>query len=337
MPLPLLIPVILGGASLAAAAFGIKKGVDAKSDFDSAENWNTKARDLYDKANSNLESARDEAQTTLKSLGESKFEIYKNSVIPFAECFSKIKNIEFNNRDFLKESKINSITIDDAREIRQAALEMEEVIGGGIAALGTGGLIGLATYGGVGLFGSASTGTAISTLGGVTATNATLAWLGGGSLGVGGLGMAGGTMVLGGIVAGPVLAVGGIMLASKAEAAKYDAYTNYDKSEVAAEQMQNATVATKGIQRRFEEINVVLNLLNDRLKPLLRSFEDLVRSSENYSTYSEKDKKGVFMVSSIAKTLKNIMETPLIDEKGALTADSEKAIEVAKEALASIK
>ncbi len=42
--------------------------------------------------------------------------------------------------------------------------------------------------------------------------------------------MALGTAVLGGIVAGPVLAVGGMMMASKAEEAKYSAYENYDKA-----------------------------------------------------------------------------------------------------------
>ena len=57
--------------------------------------------------------------------------------------------------------------------------------------------------------GAASTGTAISSLAGVAATNATLAAIGGGSLATGGLGMAGGTAILGAAVAGPVLAIAG--------------------------------------------------------------------------------------------------------------------------------
>ena len=44
--------------------------------------------------------------------------------------------------------------------------------------------------------GAASTGTLISTLSGAAASNATLAWLGGGSLAAGGGGIAAGTMVL---------------------------------------------------------------------------------------------------------------------------------------------
>ena len=68
------------------------------------------------------------------------------------------------------------------------------------------------TLGGTAVLGTASTGTAIASLSGAAATNATLAFLGGGSLAAGGLGVAGGTMVLGGLVAGPALAVFGLYL-----------------------------------------------------------------------------------------------------------------------------
>ena len=57
----------------------------------------------------------------------------------------------------------------------------------------------------VSIIGSASTGTAIAGLSGVAATNATLAWFGGGAIAAGGSGMAGGMMVLGGIIAEPII------------------------------------------------------------------------------------------------------------------------------------
>ena len=57
--------------------------------------------------------------------------------------------------------------------------------------------------------GTASTGTAISTLSGAAATKATLAWLGGGAIAAGGLGIAGGAVVLG------VVGVGGAYGAKK--------------------------------------------------------------------------------------------------------------------------
>ncbi|MDD2478675.1 MAG: hypothetical protein PHS31_02140, partial [Victivallaceae bacterium] len=49
-------------------------------------------------------------------------------------------------------------------------------------------------------FATCGTGTAIASLHGAVATNATMAWLGGGTIASGGFGIVGGTVVLGGIV-----------------------------------------------------------------------------------------------------------------------------------------
>ena len=79
----------------------------------------------------------------------------------------------------------------------------------------------LAAYTAVGTLGTASTGAAIGGLSGVAASNATLAWFGGGALAAGGGGMALGTAVLGGVVALP-LAFAGAELANKHFSDKLD-------------------------------------------------------------------------------------------------------------------
>ncbi len=79
-------------------------------------------------------------------------------------------------------------------------------VGVAVVALGPTAAMGIATT-----FGVASTGTAISALSGAAATNAALAWLGGGALAVGGGGMAAGNAFL--ALAGPVgLAIAGVAL-----------------------------------------------------------------------------------------------------------------------------
>jgi hypothetical protein len=79
----------------------------------------------------------------------------------------------------------------------------------GVLSVGFGGIVGgsmaLGAWALVSAIGTASTGTAIGTLSGVAATNATLAWFGGGALAAGGAGMSGGMLVLGGIVAAPII------------------------------------------------------------------------------------------------------------------------------------
>lgn len=98
---------------------------------------------------------------------------------------------------------------------------------GSAAGAAAGGAAAAATYSAVASLATASTGTAIATLSGIAAQNATLAWLGGGSLAVGGAGIAGGTAVLTGIVAVPaiglaaiaILAGGGRILAQQEQVA----------------------------------------------------------------------------------------------------------------------
>ncbi|CAG0924267.1 unnamed protein product, partial [Notodromas monacha] len=101
------------------------------------------------------------------------------------------------------------LLIDELKEMESMVLNSLKLEAGLLAGTTGGALAGFGAYSSVGLLASASTGTAISGLSGVAATNATLAWLGGGSLASGGFGMAGGMIALGGIVAGPALAIGG--------------------------------------------------------------------------------------------------------------------------------
>lgn len=81
-----------------------------------------------------------------------------------------------------------------------AALEL-------VTASGAGALTSAGAWAAVSAFGVASTGTAIGGLSGAAASNAALAWFGGGSLATGGGGMALGSVVIGGLVILPLIGV----------------------------------------------------------------------------------------------------------------------------------
>lgn len=89
-------------------------------------------------------------------------------------------------------------------EVEKFNAEMNTALRVGVGSI-AGGSLAVGAWSLVAAFGSASTGAAISGLSGVAATNATLAWFGGGALTAGGAGMAGGMTVLGGIVAVPLV------------------------------------------------------------------------------------------------------------------------------------
>ena len=330
MPLPFLIV----GAGI-TALYGAKKGYDAYDDNSTASNWNEKAKRIYDESTEELTESKESANNKLEKLGKLKMSIYEDSLGDFVEVFSQIKNIDF--EDNIDIGMNVNIDYSSMLKIKDSVVEMKEILGGGLAALGGGAAAGFGAFGGVGMLATASTGTAIGGLSGVAATNATLAWLGGGSLATGGMGMAGGMAVLGGVVAGPVLAIGGAIMAAKAEKAKHNAYANFDKAKAAAEQMEIARVVLEGITHRVEEFNIVLESINEIFEEHIEKMEDIVDTSNDYSTYAIKDKEIVMMTASIAQTIKNICDAPIIDEDGKITKKSKRVLKKANKFLTKLE
>ncbi len=326
------IPIILGGIALAAAAgYGAKKGYDAIGDKKIADNINNEAKNIFDNARNELTKLKEETNIDLKKLGNLKMSIYQETLVDFIEIFSEIKNIDFeNNLDIGTDLNIDYGTI---LRIKDSVIEIKEMVGGGLAALGSGAAAGFGAFGAVGMLASASTGTAISGLSGIAATNATLAWLGGGALSVGGMGIAGGTAVLGGIVAAPVLAVGGFILATKAEEAKNNAYANLEKARAEVAQMNIAKISLRDLRANVQFTELVLYSLNNIFNTHIGKMESIVDFSNDYSKYSIENKKIIMTTASIAQTIKNICDTPIIDEDGNVTRKIKRVLEKANKFL----
>jgi hypothetical protein len=66
------IPFIIAGVAVAAAAYGAKKGLDAKENFDDAKYYNNKAKRIYDEAQTNLNSSREQTNLQMETLGRPK-------------------------------------------------------------------------------------------------------------------------------------------------------------------------------------------------------------------------------------------------------------------------
>ena len=321
MPLPLLlaIPALFG-----LAGIGVKKGFDAKSDFDEAKKLNKKAKKTYDDAKYTLKINKRITNEKLKELGSLKFNLYNNELSKFVELFSQIKYLELENNIVIDKNK--NITSFDLLSIKKSVVKFHEIAGGGIASLGAGGLASFGALGGVGALASASTGTAIASLSGVAATNATLAWLGGGALAAGGYGMAGGVIMLGGIAIAPLLAVGGWVLSSKAEKAKDEAVMNLKKANSAVEEINIIIVVLSGINNRVHEIINILNKLLNILKSMLIGVETLIHKSNDYRSYNQNEKELIVATATFAKTIKNICDTPILDKDGKVTKESKKIL-----------
>ena len=175
----------------------------------------------------------------------------------------------------------------------------------------------------VGTFAAASTGTAISSLSGAAASNAILAWLGGGSLAAGGGGMAAGAVVLTGITvgatAGVTLLATGILVSTHYAKKLTDAKTYQKDVALAVASLENAWLVMDGIVRRVDELAAVTNELWQRLTPLLDRLEELVPVFDP----ADVSHAGLFnQCGLLVKTMVELAQVPLFGDDGELTDES---------------
>ena len=332
MPLPL-IPVLLGGASALAAAHGVKKGVDAKKDMDLAKSINKDAQNLAESAEAKITESKEKTTKEIEALGVQKINTLSGTVNDFISTFEKIKNVQFTDSKGLDELKHFNPQSPEFLELKRVSMEAKEIAVNGIGAIGGGALLAYGTYnvvmGGLGgLLVTATTGTALTSLSGAAATNATLAWLGGGALSAGGLGMAGGMAVLGGIVAGPALALGGTLFAKKAEKAYWDAKSNLEEAEKFAEQARCIESVLKAISKRAEQLRKLLEDLDEIFSELNADMRSIVRNSgTDWNGYREADKRQIYKCVQMAQVVKMILDTSLLTEDGQLQEESQKSLE----------
>lgn len=288
------IPFFLAAGAAIAGVTGIFKGGQAISNNNKAKEYIEDAQRKYDRAKSALDEQRNITSADLEVLGKTKLNAWSNDIGQFVEYFKKFKNVDINGNVNLNEKlKLQIDNTGNFKNMEVASLKATEVVKAGVTSLGAGALAGIASYGGAMMFASASTGTAIATLSGAAATNATLAWFGGGSLAAGGLGMAGGTAVLGGIVAGPVLAVAGFIMAAKSEENLANAKKTYSEAKLAAEKMDTMTDFMSKVSAISENYNNFIIEFSARFAPVLSNLKNIysISKSEQENTLLNKIKK----------------------------------------------
>ena len=318
------IPFLIAGAALVAGGLGAVGVAVTKETMDEAKEVANDGKYIVRKAEEKRDSAREKADKAINSLGEKKLDILGNSINVFVDNFKKLKNVNFHDSVGLEELKDFTPDSSSLGELQRASFSAAQIGGSMAAGLTGGGVAALGAYGAVGLLATASTGTAISTLSGVAATNATLAWLGGGSLAAGGLGMAGGMAVLGGAVLGPALLIGSFVAYTKAEKALNEAKSYRAKARQFEAECENVCSLCKAVAERAGQIKGVLVKLD---KLLVNGNEHMVniieKAGTDWNSYSEHDKKIIAGVAMTAKTLKVILDTPLMYEDGSLSQESE--------------
>jgi hypothetical protein len=307
-----MIPIILGAIALGSAAMGVAKSVEGYDNMNEAQEIAEDAQERYKYSVSVLEEVWEDTNNLGVQYGELQMYLRQNTVGRFVKLVNRLKRkISIQDLKFLE--GFEGISIPEIEAYQAEVLTAENYVKGfeGAAARGfatSRDATSLATSKGV-----AGTGTAISGLSGAAATNATLAWLGGGSLATGGGGMALGSLVLGGITIGPALAIGGFMIAGQGEKALTKAWEYKAKVSEAIAQILEGIDFLELLQKRIIELENILNKLEEKAD---LSMEKLERVIANFNP--QKDAHKFQEAALLIKAIMEIIKTPVLNSQGHL-------------------
>lgn len=265
MPIPVLVWV---GVVILTGGGGVGLLVSAKKRVDRARARYEARRKDYDRHEAACRTQQSDVDREVQELGKLKLAATQT----LAKAAEAIRKAKVKDRQFGDRVDISEETL---LKWQDAGVKATEVMLGVGGALTSGALTAAGVYGLVGLLGAASTGTAIASLSGVAATNATLAWLGGGALAAGGGGMAAGTAVLGGVVVGPALLVSGFFAQAKASKVETEVESHLKEMAVAEAKMHLHQAYLDAVRSRAAEIFRAVGGVKDALDAALATSEDI--------------------------------------------------------------
>lgn len=327
-------PFSLTALALLAGGTGVVKGGKAISDNNIAKELNEKAQSIVKQAESELEYSKRFSQISLEQLGKIKVEILEVCVKNFLEVFNQIKHIDFEHDGNLSNLSLANFDVADFSMLKQEVSFLASS-GLGVAGGATGGaLAAFGAYNGAMLFGTASTGTAISTLSGAAATNATLAWLGGGSLAAGGAGMAGGMIALTTVAAGPAMLIAGWYMGAKASKNLDDAKSNIAQAKAFEADVDNTITAVDGITKLAIQLKDLFHQVHAEAKKTLNDLEQVIaKQGVDYSQYNEYGKLCVMKNVKIMQLIKAMLDIAILNKDGNVLGDAESNIFKAKQVI----
>lgn len=325
MPLPLLLAV---PALIGVGAAGVKKGVDGVGHLRESSKIRATAAERMEAANAATERQRDITSARLQDLGETKFGLYDTDLRRFVEAFRQIKNADLAElADERPDFAGGSLDLREIREIDFGAVDVLKTV---TVASGAGAAAGMVAFGAVGSFAAASTGTSIVALNGIAASNATLAWLGGGTLAAGGAGVAGGTMVLCGVVASPLLLVTGFALDAKGSKEVEKARSDAARVTAACSESALLREVMKVVALRAKRLNELLTRLQTMFRPLAGWTQELVEREKDYRAYSVSERERLMVATATALTLRHILDAPIVTAEGTVDPAAAEAVESAE-------
>lgn len=312
MPLPFL----LAGAALLSVGLGATGHSMAKETNEEAEEKIIEAQELYDSSKKNLEEAQETTKEALYTLGYAKKDVLEGTLHRFWNVYKRFQKFKVNQSKGLNELSKFSMSSQERRELEELSSVYATAISTGAATTGA-------------LMAFAATG-AIPTIG----TGAMLTTIGGGALATGGIGA--GILVSSVItplafVAPPAIFVSGIAASMKADENLEKAKKALAEAKEASEKMKTSQMLCEAITKRTNMFYELLISLEIVLENFTYKMEDLLDELEGggYNTIkideddlTDREVEMVMVAASLAHSVKQIIDTPILTEKGDLSSES---------------
>ncbi len=290
------LPFILAGVALAAAGYGVKKGIDALDADCEADEFIKKAENLKEEAAKKTESAHSGCKRAFARFGEKKLRVLSHSVSNFLNHFHRLKRSRIiieciNMQDIQRQvSDVRKIT----NQLNANGIDGDSVLG---------------VFAGFGSFGISSFTTG--------------AILGGGLAASGLAGMA----VIGGLVAGPALAILGAISADEMEKKRDDAKAYYSQVETA---VKKADVIVDNLQA----VRKMADLFTKQITKLDALFfslsQDAIATMKKHhydtSRYNQKEKDQLCVTVSTLFSLSAFLKVSIMDEHQKLNKKAQKSL-----------
>lgn len=279
------LPIAILGAAIAAGATGVAKGISGAKKIAQAKEEIEMIEEMYEENKERLENQEESTQYNMDLLGKKEIDIMA-SFNDFSDTIEKIQQRPKFKYEGIKGNDIAEVEIAKLKNVSIGAEALKGMLAS--SALGTAGACAAsgATASAVSMFGIASTGTAISGLSGAAATNATLAFLGGGSLAAGGGGIALGSAVLSGATLGVGLMVGGFAInhvGNKAQENVDSAWKQYWEAE---DLIDEAISILEEIESASLEYTKTLTIISEHYFDLLEWMSELVKKRYFWNEYT---------------------------------------------------
>ncbi|WP_283448222.1 sortase [Helicobacter pylori] len=286
------LPFILGGLALAAAGYGVKKGIDAKDTNDKAKDLLKKAEELLEEAKKRVELAESDCKNAFMRLGEKKFHVQSYSMSSFVKEFNQLKGREF-------VVKVADMQVSNAQNL--------------FSQLNTNGMTDESIIEKM-LIGYGSLGVSSFTTGAIM----------GGGLAASGLA---GAAVFGGLIAGPALAILGAISADEMEKKRDDAKAYCSQVEAA---VKKADVVIDNLQAVRKMADLFTRQIT-KFDALFFSFaQDAIATMKkhNYDTsrYNQREKDQLSVTVSTLMTLSAFLKVSIMDKHQKLTEKAKNAL-----------